>query len=315
MIAKKETGASGSTCGGFINFFKQMFGAGVLALPHAFTWAGLGGGILGYIVVLVCCCYSQVLLVICLAKANKKQEAARELDSLDREAAGGAAGTNSSSDAFPDSSSASWPEPEPNSSSASSSASSTKPIGTYVELAGFVLGAKSGVAVGWLVIVLEMCFCAGWVIVACQNIGAQTGLDHSYLAWVLFPIVALLCCIPFLSDLWPLSFVGLAVYLGGVMGTLYYHIGIEAAAGRMHPELRGAAFKWSTLPSFIGTAVYGLEAVLMVIPVTASLRYPESGETRREPIHDVALQLVLVVGPPCGVCVCTEAFCTLYKLY
>jgi amino acid permease len=277
MIAKKEAGASGSTCGGFINFFKQMFGAGVLALPHAFTWAGLGGGILGYVVVLVCCCYSQVLLVICLAKANKKQEAARELDILDREAAGGAAGTNSSSDAFP------------------------KPIGTYVELAGFVLGAKSGVAVGWLVIILEMCFCAGWVIVACQNIGVQTGLHHSYLAWVLFPIVALLCCIPFLSDLWPLSFVGLAVYLGGVMGTLYYHIGMEAAAGRMHPDLRGEAFKWSTLPSFIGTAVYGLEAVLMVIPVTASLRYPESGELfRREgPTHPLLCIIVYYRGR-CG---------------
>ena len=209
----------GSAFSGFINFFKQMFGAGVLALPHAFTWSGLAGGLGVYSLVLAVCCYSQVLLVWCLAEAQRQHQTT---------------------------------------------------IVTYVELSGATLGPLGGRMVGALVVILELCFTSGWVIVACQNIGAETGLHQSLLALILWPIITLLSWVPHLEDLWPLSILGLLVFMAGVMGTIYWHIGEEVAAGRAAPEFE--VVRWATLPQFIGTAVYGLEAILMVIPVTRSLR-------------------------------------------
>eukprot|EP00750_Incisomonas_marina_P028477 INCI6736.1.p1 GENE.INCI6736.1~~INCI6736.1.p1 ORF type:complete len:371 (+),score=50.83 INCI6736.1:193-1305(+) len=250
--AKRATG--GSTPGAFLNFVKQMFGAGVLALPHAFTWSGLVGGLGLLGLVLGVCCYSQVLLVKCLHEAQARQQ--RQIEQAQKVAVGA-----SHHHGNVDGSAVQWAPTLP------------APIEGYADLVRFAIGPRAGAFAGALVVLLELMFCSGWVIVACQSINTETGASHVWVAWVLFPLIAALCLIPSLHRLWPLSFVGLLVYTGGVMGTIYYHIGTEASAGKLPPP-QFEWVVWSSMPRFIGTAAYGLEAILMVIPVARSLRHP-----------------------------------------
>eukprot|EP00755_Sulcionema_specki_P033080 Sspe_Gene.100033::Locus_74509_Transcript_1_1_Confidence_1.000_Length_568::g.100033::m.100033 len=60
----------GSTPSAFFNFFKSMFGAGVLALPHAMTWSGLTSGIVGYSIVAFVCWFSIYLLIKSIQEAR-----------------------------------------------------------------------------------------------------------------------------------------------------------------------------------------------------------------------------------------------------
>lgn len=206
--------AGGSTPGAFLNFVKQMFGAGVLALPHAFTWSGLLGGLGLLGLVLGVCCYSQVLLVKCLHEAQARQQLQIEKEQKAAATAplenGGGPGVDPARKLH-------------------------VPIESYADLVRFAIGPRAGAFAGALVVLLELMFCSGWVIVACQSINTETGASHVWVAWVLFPLIAVLCLIPSLHRLWPLSFVGLLVYTGGVMGTIYYHIGTEASAGKLPP--------------------------------------------------------------------------------
>ena len=204
--------------GGFLNFFKQMFGAGVLALPHAFMYVGVVPGILIYGLVCIFCVVSQCRLVSCLHEAENTHK--------------------------------------------------NKTIGTYLELASCVLGKRAGNCVGFLVVFLELIFCTGWIIVAAQNIVDETGYDHRIVVLAIFPCVCVLCSIPKLASLWFLSAFGLITYVLGVFGIVFYYIGKRVA---MQP-LPLFPKTWSSFPDFVGVAVYGLEAILMVVPVAKSMR-------------------------------------------
>ena len=155
----------GTTTGACLNFFKQMFGAGILALPRAFRWSGLYGGIGSFALVLVVSSYSMHLLIMCFHTVRKKQ-----------------------------------------------------PVGplSYAALGRAVFGPLGGNLLGVLIIILEGCFCTGWIIVAAEQILAVCGHELlSRSAWIfliLQPTIAVLCCFPHLSRLWPLSFLGLLVY-------------------------------------------------------------------------------------------------------
>ena len=62
----------GSTRAAFWNFFKSMFGAGILALPHAFSDAGLIAGGLAYAVAVISCIESMLLVLRCKAEAVRQ---------------------------------------------------------------------------------------------------------------------------------------------------------------------------------------------------------------------------------------------------
>ena len=239
MLAADSTAqqgrAKGSTSAAFLSYVKQMFGAGILALPHAFTWVGLTGGILSYVVILVICTYSQVLLVWCF---NAKSARAKPGD---------------------------------------------EPLRSYAGLARVILGRPGYLAVGALVVLLESCFCTGWLIVSADHLQNVFPGAMSRAEWVmcLLPIVLGLSCIPFLAQLWPLSAFGLVVYLVGVIGNIFIHIAIDSD----HAHVASPA-GLSSLPQFMGTALYSLESILMVVPITLSLRQPEQAA------HVVALGLV-----------------------
>ena len=55
----------GSARAAFLNFFKSMFGCGVLSLPHAFEQSGLVAGVVSYVLIAGICTYTMQLVIRC----------------------------------------------------------------------------------------------------------------------------------------------------------------------------------------------------------------------------------------------------------
>lgn len=122
-----------------------------------------------------------------------------------------------------------------------------------------------------LVIILEIAFCSGFIIVILSNMEAI--FPHFSRIWVtlmLFPFLTIFSWIRWLKDLWLPSTFGALVYLVGVMGVTYYNGITEGSIDdSMPPAL------WTTLPLFCGTAVYSLEGINVVLPVESSMSKTE----------------------------------------
>ena len=265
--ARAAVHKQGPTRNAFFNFTKQMFGAGILALPHAFKQSGLMLGIAVYVLATLLCSDSMVLLCRVKQEARRRLLAERDDECADT---GASSPTNDDDDDDP------------------SSSSSLAHLDTYCGLAKHVFSRRCPpraarrvyACVAALVVVTELCFCSGWVIVASDNIAvvaASQGhpVARARVAFALFPVIAALACIPFLKDLWGLSVFGLVVYCGGVMGLVYGYLGHSSAHGRLPPPsypVRDAV--WPTLPFFFGQALYSLEAILMALPIEGSMRSP-----------------------------------------
>ena len=253
--------AQGKTFFALANFFKQLFGAGILALPRAFASAGLASGITIFSGVLVLCACSLVLLV------HVKQTVRARMHSIAQLARGGhgsAAEEEAAAEAV---------EAE---------------IGTYPALARFLCGRWAWPPVAFAVCTLELAFCAGWVIVASgciATVGEQSSLKSTaagaFLAtqWhvvaIMFPILCGLSLIRFLRDMWWLSVGGFFVYLFGVIGVVLFNIvaatplsgggggalangtsGSGSGSGTVGPA-SVPIVAWD--PRFAGTALYALE--------------------------------------------------------
>jgi len=212
--------SKGSTQAAFWNFFKQLFGAGILALPHAFTQSGLVAGAILYLIAIVASICSMVLVIHC------KHQAVLQLGGAEAE------------------------------------------VASYPGLARHACGAVGFWGVTTIVCVLELAFCTGWVICASDSISIVTdsALSRAEIAWMLMPVIGALSCIRWLRQLWFLSLAGFLVYFVGVMGSSYYYIATQAPPHDA-PEL----VVWDSLPQFFGTALYGLEAILMALPIEGSM--------------------------------------------
>lgn len=225
MTVEGSGGGKGSTRAAFWNFFKSMFGAGILALPHAFADAGLVAGGIAYSIAVVSCIESMLLTLRC------KAEAVRQLGKSETE------------------------------------------VRTYPQLAECALGKMGYWAVTVLVVLLEGAFCVGWVIIAANNISQNAALwgfpvTRGQVAACLFLIIGGLSCIQWLSELYICSVFGFVVYFCGVIGVSYGYIAASSAVpGSAAVEL----VRWHTLPRFFGTAIYGLEAILMALPIQGSM--------------------------------------------
>ena len=287
----------GSTRTAFLNFFKSMFGCGVLSLPHAFEQAGLYAGVVAYVLIAAVCCYTMRLVIRCkhmLQPPPPPPPPPLAMPALlplcEKQAAAGGGSSSSSS----------------NSSSSSSSSSSScggRVLITYGDVAFEVLGPAGKLCVDAQLILLELLFNAGFLIVIASTLhtllpdafGAWGAADagRSEAAWValLFAPIAALSCTRWLRDLWPLSAFGLLVYLVGVMGLTYWRgaaqlgrharpvldddhsgggSGGSGGSGMIIP-FEWSGVRWSTLPLFCGTAMYSLEGVLMALPTAASM--------------------------------------------
>lgn len=134
---------------------------------------------------------------------------------------------------------------------------------------------------------LELAFCSGFIIVGAQNAldafeSFGVGATRAGLIFSALPVLILFAWIRKLKDLWVLSFVGLIVYVGGVMGISYYDGGetlTHPTDGIVPPGLHlpDGGLKIMGIVGFIGVSVYSLEGINLVLPVEASLKHPNSG--------------------------------------
>lgn len=148
-----------------------------------------------------------------------------------------------------------------------------KNIVTYGDVAFAALGRPGKIVVEVLVIALELVFCSGFVIVVGECL-QQSFPVLPYWAWVLVssPILIGLSWIDQLKDLWLVAFVGVGVYIVGVIGgTMYYStVNLLHPANSHKPEM----FVFDTLSLFFGTVVYSMEGINLVMPIESGLRRP-----------------------------------------
>ena len=228
----------GSSLKAFANFFKQLFGAGILTLPRAFTTAGIITGTAVWSLVVSLCAASLLLLVSVRRDARTRLEAQH----LDESAVDALIGT------YP--------------------ALARHLCGrwSYPFVAFAVVTLELAFCAGWVIVSSEC--------IATVFGGALSGSAlASFLAtqWhvtaALFPILCALSLIRFLRDMWWLSVGGFFVYIFGVIGVVMWDVAAQQAAPVAVPLVAFDA-------RFPGTALYTLEAVLMALPMERSLRTP-----------------------------------------
>jgi len=238
----------------FITFFKSLLGAGVLALPNIFGDVGLIVGCISYLVVTAGCTFSCYLL---LAARDVAVAAEQKIHAT-----------------------------------SSSPSSRRRPcrIVTYGDLAGALFNDVMAGVTKWTIIVLNFLFTAGLVIVICENMSIVTNVSHRVVGMALLPVVMTLVQLPWLQDMFFISFLGIVVYGVGVMGSTFYsaHLSLAAAAatgsggggdGPIPHELPNdvLAAHWDRLPTFIGSAVYALEGINLALPTVHSMEDPHHG--------------------------------------
>eukprot|EP01121_Diplochlamys_sp_Union-15-3_P008866 TRINITY_DN2380_c0_g1_i14.p1 TRINITY_DN2380_c0_g1~~TRINITY_DN2380_c0_g1_i14.p1 ORF type:complete len:379 (+),score=31.90 TRINITY_DN2380_c0_g1_i14:211-1347(+) len=151
------------------------------------------------------------------------------------------------------------------------------PIRTYRDLGRVVLGKWGEWTILIQVIFLELAFCIGFNIVIVKNMTEL--LPHIFIHGTLvmlvaFPILTLLSWVRFLEQLWIVSFFGCMVYVVGVVGATWA-FGIKEII-HSKSSLQWDYFVWPTVPLFVGTAVYSLEGINVVLPIQRSMKYPEN---------------------------------------
>ena len=143
---------------------------------------------------------------------------------------------------------------------------------TYEDLTTFVMGARVGAFSGALVVALNMCFSAGFVICIRENLKAvYPGLTDVDILTVLTPILLLLGQVKWLNDLCIFSFLGALIYFVGVIGS-----SLAFSLEHFKPPQDLMAFRWREIVSYTGTAVYALEGICLVLPCERSMRDKKS---------------------------------------
>ena len=269
----------------FVTFFKSLFGAGVLALPNVLGKVGLVLGALIYLGVALGCSFSCYLLLHA-REVTAQYILKHEVNSTDIHRGASSRGRITSGHAFrgqPNTSTPSDYVVQQDTDTIPSAASNPTThhhhhLVTYGDLADILFGHFMASVTRWTIIVLNILFTAGLVIVICENIGAFFLSDDNAedemagrrkVGLILLPVVAALVQIPWLQDMWIISAIGLCVYTAGVIGSSLYSAFWTIIAGEVSG--RGVPtdlwdFKWDGIGYFLGTAVYALEGINLALP-------------------------------------------------
>eukprot|EP01105_Mastigella_eilhardi_P016234 TRINITY_DN3705_c0_g1_i1.p1 TRINITY_DN3705_c0_g1~~TRINITY_DN3705_c0_g1_i1.p1 ORF type:complete len:465 (+),score=108.32 TRINITY_DN3705_c0_g1_i1:34-1395(+) len=148
------------------------------------------------------------------------------------------------------------------------------PVITYMDI-GRQAHPFGGYMVLFCVVLMQLCFCTGWVIVMANNL-------HSMIPWVdyrfetawLFPALVLLSWIPFIKQFVYTSYFGLAVYVFGVMGVSYYY-GIPQIPDNFRNTV---GFNFTTLPLFLTNVLYALGGYNGLVGCESTLQEPRNAK-------------------------------------
>lgn len=237
VSTKPDPRRKGSSVGGAANFLKSMMGAGLLSLPRAFGHSGLALGAISYFIIALLCTYTLLILIQAKRKVNTISTSYSSHKSLTQDVPVRA------------------------------------PVVSYSELCEAAFGIFGKHFVSFSVVVLNVAFCGGFVIVIASNM--NTIAPHIFrrflLVSCLFPVLTLFSWIRWIRQLWMLSIFGALVYLIGVVGFTFIN-GVQEDS-----FIDVEFFKWSSWPLFAGTAVYSLEGVTLVLPIESSLKHKSDG--------------------------------------
>jgi len=231
-----DDGRKGSTLKAFWNCFKGMYGSAILALPHVFHHSGVLTASLAYLVVTFAVMYSYVVLFRTkdeLVRRTKLEESRTGMKLTE----------------------------------------TPEQLTTYPGIAGILLGDFFSSLLSGIIISFSILIAVAWLIVCSDQLAVVTQLPsftYRTVPWMLLPLLLMVNSIKWLSKLWWLSFLGLIVYLVGVMGTVY--IDILVNHDRVHTfEITD----WSQTPKMLGLAVFSLESIMLVLPIQESMQKPQ----------------------------------------
>jgi amino acid permease len=147
-------------------------------------------------------------------------------------------------------------------------------VQTYGALAEFVLGVGGRWFVEVVVVVLQWAFCAGFLIVIGANVESMVdGFEHRYVVLATMPLLCALALLPQIKNFTAISVLGVAVYFVGVMGGTFVY---GAVAWRRRPPADDInAVRWGGLLAALGTFIYSLEGINLILPIEGSLRKRE----------------------------------------
>ena len=227
-----------------VNFFKSLFGAGILALPHAMHTVGLQLALCCYLLIAGLSCYTVWLLLESKRMASEQMQRKRRRplmmhhDDAEEEIEGVQAS-----------------------------------LKTFEDLTGYLLGHKCAVFVALTICIVEICFCTGFIIVIIDNVQeVLPDVSREIVVGMLAPVLLLLGQIRWMADLCIYSFLGVVVYLVGVMAN-------SVLFSLDHWQQPADLFvcKWENVLAFLGTATYALEGICLVLPVENSMEDKRKG--------------------------------------
>jgi proton-coupled amino acid transporter len=287
--------------GAIITMIKLMLGAGVLALPNAFSKAGFWASLIIYPILGVLCWYTMMLLLDSKNEAIRKIELSKYLPPKNKdpkiingtynygtmkeetppvisETEGKTNETVKNTELMENDCSTEKENDENFGSQMVSPVDYEKSkqkmlesVRTYRGVGEYAFGAVGRWMVLIAVVALQLSFCIGYVLVVSNT--SEEYFAPKFPRWaapiVIFPVLAIFALIRWIKDLTFISIFGTVVYLAGVMGvTIVYAIPI-LARGAPDPT---KSIIFSTLPLFLGTALYSLEGINGVLPIESDMK-------------------------------------------
>ncbi|CAL4062977.1 unnamed protein product, partial [Meganyctiphanes norvegica] len=163
-------------------------------------------------------------------------------------------------------------------------------LASYVSLllSSFQLGPERvrswaptvGVIITTFLIITQLGFCCVYFVFVAQNLRQAFecmipgGTDLSqleYMAIIIIPIL-LVCYIPDLKYLAPVSLIAGVIQFFGLLITFYYILRDIPEVEEKVPGFAG----WSGLPLYFGSAIYAFEGIGLVLPLENKMRTPRS---------------------------------------
>ncbi|XP_064098734.1 uncharacterized protein LOC135209930 [Macrobrachium nipponense] len=222
-----------------VHVLKGNVGTGVLAMPQAFMNAGLWVGFVGVAVMGIVCIECMFMLLRCSRTLCRRAS----VTALSYE--------DSAKAAF-----------------------EYGPEGCrkYANAVGYIITA--------FLIITQLGFCCVYFVFISQNL--KQALDHiipsgtgisqlEFMAILIVPML-LVCYVPHLKYLAPISLIAAVIQTTGLAITFYYMV-------KDLPEVEEAvpAFNsWATLPLYFGSAIYAFEGIGLVLPLENKMKTPQN---------------------------------------
>ena len=146
-------------------------------------------------------------------------------------------------------------------------------VRTFGDVGYGAMGRSGHVIVELTVVLSQLGFSCAYLIFVSQNLFLYVKLaltSEASIVWTLVPILVALSWIPSLDILAPFAVLALALIFGG-LGAVAWHAAPLVGSG---PDVQ--SYIPSTLPIFIGMAIYAFEGIGLALPIENQMLHPES---------------------------------------